>query len=51
MDFAIEGGDILNLSNKVIAIGISQRTTPEAIEILGTVAIFADGRHQKLKRL
>ena len=34
MDFAIEGGDILNLSNKVIAIGISQRTTPEAIELL-----------------
>ncbi|WP_294784789.1 arginine deiminase [uncultured Eubacterium sp.] len=34
MDFSIEGGDILNLSNKVIAIGISQRTTPEAIELL-----------------
>ena len=47
MDFAIEGGDILNLSNKVIAIGISQRTTPEAIEILAQ-NIFAD---QKLKRL
>lgn len=41
MDFAIEGGDILNLSNKVIAIGISQRTTPEAIEILAQ-NIFAD---------
>ena len=41
MDFAIEGGDILNLSNKVIAIGISQRTTPEAIELLAQ-NIFVD---------
>ncbi|WP_294899654.1 arginine deiminase [uncultured Eubacterium sp.] len=41
MDFAIEGGDILNLSNKVIAIGISQRTTPEAIELLAQ-NIFTD---------
>lgn len=41
MDFAIEGGDILNLNNKVIAIGISQRTTPEAIELLAQ-NIFAD---------
>lgn len=28
----IEGGDILNLTDKTLAIGISQRTTPEAIE-------------------
>ena len=32
--FSIEGGDILNLSPHVLAVGISQRTTPEAIEIL-----------------
>ena len=32
--FSIEGGDILNLSSQVLAVGISQRTTPEAIEIL-----------------
>ena len=32
--FSIEGGDILNLSRNVLAVGISQRTTPEAIEIL-----------------
>lgn len=32
--FAIEGGDILNLSGRVLVVGISQRTTPEAIEIL-----------------
>lgn len=39
--FSIEGGDILNLSRKVLAVGISQRTTPEAIEILAQ-NIFAD---------
>lgn len=32
--FYIEGGDILNLSSEILAIGISQRTKPEAIEIL-----------------
>lgn len=30
--FSIEGGDILVLSDKVLAIGISQRTEPEAVE-------------------
>ena len=39
--YAIEGGDILNLSSKVLAIGISQRTTPEAIELLAQ-NIFGD---------
>lgn len=29
---SIEGGDILNLSAEVVAVGISQRTTPQAIE-------------------
>ena len=32
--FHIEGGDILNLSEEVLAIGLSQRTSPEAIELL-----------------
>lgn len=32
--YPIEGGDILNLSSKVLAVGISQRTTPEAIQRL-----------------
>ena len=32
--FSIEGGDILNLSRRVLAVGISQRTTPEAVEAL-----------------
>lgn len=39
--FSIEGGDILNLSSRVLAIGISQRTTPEAIELLAK-RVFAD---------
>ncbi len=34
LPFSVEGGDILNLSSHVLAVGISQRTTPEAIEIL-----------------
>jgi len=33
-NFSIEGGDILNLSANVLAVGISQRTQPEAIEQL-----------------
>ena len=39
--FAIEGGDVLNLSESVLAIGLSQRTTPEAVEMLAE-SIFAD---------
>lgn len=39
--YSIEGGDILNISNKVLAVGISQRTTSEAIELLAQ-SIFAD---------
>jgi len=32
--FHIEGGDVLNLNDKTLAIGISQRTEPDAIELL-----------------
>ena len=39
--YSIEGGDILNLSAHVLAVGISQRTMPEAIEQLAR-RIFAD---------
>ena len=39
--FAIEGGDILNLSDKVLAIGISERTHPSAIDTLAKT-IFSD---------
>ena len=30
--FSVEGGDILVLSDEVVAVGVSQRTSPEAIE-------------------
>lgn len=39
--FSLEGGDIFNLSDEVVAVGISQRTTPEAVEILAA-NLFAD---------
>lgn len=32
--YTVEGGDILVLSDKVLAVGISQRTGPEGIELL-----------------
>ncbi|MEG1068763.1 MAG: arginine deiminase [Ruthenibacterium sp.] len=38
--YSLEGGDVLNLSGSVIAVGISQRTQPEAIESLAK-ALFA----------
>ena len=39
--FSIEGGDILNLSPTVLAVGIPQRPQPEAVERLAE-RIFAD---------
>ena len=39
--FSIEGGDILNISDKVLAVGISERTQSEAVETLAR-NIFAD---------
>lgn len=41
LPFSIEGGDILNLNRNTLAIGISQRTTPEAIEKLA-LTLFSD---------
>lgn len=38
--YAIEGGDILVLSEKVLAVGISQRTDPEALEELAKNIFF-----------
>ena len=43
LPFHIEGGDILNLSDEVLAIGLSQRTSPEGIELLAQ-RLFADER-------
>lgn len=40
--FHIEGGDILNLSEKVIAIGISQRTEAAAIDLLAKEILLND---------
>ena len=42
-DFHMEGGDVIILNEKTIAVGISQRTEPDAIEILAS-NIFADER-------
>lgn len=41
--FHIEGGDILNLREDLLAIGLSQRTSPEAVELLAR-RLFADER-------
>jgi arginine deiminase len=41
--FHIEGGDILNLSEEIIAIGISQRTQPDAIDQIAQ-NIFSAGQ-------
>lgn len=38
--FHIEGGDILNLTDKVLAVGVSQRTEPAGVESLAK-SIFA----------
>ena len=40
--FFIEGGDVEILSSKVVAIGISQRTEPEAVELLATRLFQSD---------
>lgn len=40
--FPIEGGDILNLSDRVLAIGLSQRTSPEGIERLAQNLFSSD---------
>lgn len=34
LPFSLEGGDILNLGDGLLAVGISQRTAPEAVELL-----------------
>lgn len=45
--FSIEGGDELVLSNEVMAIGISERTTSEAIEKM-TTRLFAGSGFKKV---
>ena len=43
--FSLEGGDILNLSAKVLAVGVSARTQAEAVEILAE-NVLADERSE-----
>lgn len=42
-EYSIEGGDVLVLSPKVVAIGVSQRTDAAAIDIMAR-RLFADGQ-------
>lgn len=44
-NFSIEGGDILVLSEKVLAIGISERTRPQAIDVIAE-NIFLDADNE-----
>ena len=46
-DFSMEGGDELVLSRDTMAIGISERTTPEAIESMA-VKLFAGSDFKKI---
>lgn len=41
MPFHLEGGDVLNLNEHVLAVGMSQRSSPDAAEMLAS-RIFAD---------
>jgi len=45
--FSMEGGDELVLSDKVMAIGVSERTTAEAIEKMAT-KLFAGSKFEKV---
>lgn len=45
--FSMEGGDELVLSNEVMAIGISERTTPEAIETMAA-NLFEGSQFKKI---
>lgn len=49
-DFHIEGGDILNLTEKVLAIGISQRTEAEAIDKIAN-EIFFNSTNNKIETI
>lgn len=49
-DFHIEGGDILNLTEKVLAIGVSQRTQAEAIDKIAN-EIFYNSSNDKLETI
>lgn len=46
--FALEGGDMLVLSDKVLAIGCSERTSAEAIEVLAKNLFSSDTSYDKV---
>ncbi|MCX7951881.1 MAG: arginine deiminase [Clostridiales bacterium] len=48
MPFSIEGGDELVLSDKVVAIGCSERTSPEAIEIVAKNLFSSNSGYEKV---
>ena len=47
-DFSIEGGDVLVLNDKTVAVGISQRTHPNAIEKLANKLLTEDSNFDKI---
>ncbi|MBP1927446.1 arginine deiminase [Sedimentibacter acidaminivorans] len=47
-DFSIEGGDVLVLNEKTLAVGISQRTHPNAIEKLANKLLTEDSNFDKI---
>lgn len=48
--FHMEGGDILNLNNEILAIGISQRTEAAAIDLLAKNILF-DEANSDIKKI
>lgn len=46
--FSLEGGDIVILSDKVLAVGISQRTEPRAIEIFAKNILSSDQGFERI---
>ncbi|RVU54156.1 arginine deiminase [Anaerosphaera multitolerans] len=49
LPFHIEGGDILNINESTLAVGISQRTEPNAIELLAKNIFF--NSNSKIERI
>ena len=47
-DFSIEGGDILVLNDETIAVGVSQRTHPNAIEKLANKILTEESTFKKI---
>ena len=46
--FSLEGGDILVLSSRVVAIGVSQRTSPQAVEEFAHTILKADNSFESI---